>query len=209
MGWFKRSNAPVKLHIGAGDKRLEGWVNVDLKRLPGVDVVADVTKGLDFENVEAVFAEHFLEHLAVTDALAFLTESHRVLEDGGWIRLSTPNLDWVWLTHYRLDAEPGEKQLMAVRLNRAFRAWGHQFVWNRETLGWALAAAGFTDLRWCRYGESELPIFRGLERHETYGDSPEMPHVLIVEARKGAAQPAELARLRALLHDELLVHLAG
>ena len=209
MAWFKGSKAPVKLHIGAGDKRLEGWVNVDLKRLPGVDVVADVTKGLDFENVEAVFAEHFLEHLSVSDALNFLREAHRVLRDGGWLRLSTPNLDWVWLTHYRLDAEPADKELMAVRLNRAFCGWGHQFVWNREFLSRALVAAGFTGLRWCRYGESELELFQGLERHETYGDSPEMPHVLIVEASKGTADPKELARLAGLLHDEFLVHLAG
>lgn len=207
MGWFE--SKPVKLHVGAGDKRLEGWVNVDLKRLPGVDVVADVTHGLKFKNVEAVFAEHFLEHLPVDKALAFLREAHRVLKDGGWLRLSTPNLDWVWLTHYRLDAEADEKRLMAVRMNRAFRAWGHQFVWNREMLERALEACGFTDLAWCRYGESTHEIFRGLERHETYGDSPAMPHVLIVEAAKGAPRPEKLAALSDLLNRELLVHLPG
>lgn len=207
MGWF--SGKPVKLHVGAGDKRLEGWVNVDLKRLPGVDVVADVTQGLKFKNVEAVFAEHFLEHLEVDKALAFLLESHRVLADGGWIRLSTPNLDWVWLTHYRLEADPDEKRQMAIRMNRAFRAWGHQFVWNREMLARALEACGFRDLAWCRYGESRHDFFHGLERHETYGDSPEMPHVLIVEAAKGAPRPELLAELSDLLRRELLVHLPG
>lgn len=207
MGWF--SGKPVRLHVGAGDKRLEGWVNVDLKRLPGVDVVADVTRGLKFQDVETVFAEHFLEHLPVDKALAFLLESHRVLRDGGRLRLSTPNLDWVWLTHYRLDAEAEEKRLMAIRLNRAFHAWGHQFVWNRELLARALEACGFTGITWCRYGESEHDVFRGLERHETYGDSPEMPHVLIVEAAKGAPQPDKLAELSALLDRELLVHLPG
>ena len=52
-----------RLHIGSGRERLEGWVNIDAQALPGVDVVADVTKGLQFENVEAIFAEHFIEHL--------------------------------------------------------------------------------------------------------------------------------------------------
>jgi predicted SAM-dependent methyltransferase len=207
MAWF--NDKPVRLHIGAGDKRLDGWVNVDLKRLPGVDVVADVTKGLRFENVEAIFAEHFLEHLFITDALSFLLESHRVLAPTGRLRLSTPNLDWVWLTHYRLDAPGDEKLLQAVRLNRAFRAWGHQFVWNPEILAAALRACGFVDLVWCRYGESEHEVFRGLERHETYGDSPELPHVLIAEASKGEPQPELLASLRAQLHDEFLIHLPG
>ncbi len=207
MGLFARK--PQRLHIGSGDKRLEGWVNIDLKPLPGVDVIADVTRGLDFQDVEAVFAEHFLEHLPIDAALDFLCESHRVLAPGGWLRLSTPNLDWVWITHYRLDAEASDKRLNAIKLNRAFRGWGHQFVWNREMIAEALLACGFERVRWCRYGESELPVFQGLERHETYGDSDDLPHVVIVEAAKGPAQPQRLAALRDLLRRELLDHLAG
>jgi hypothetical protein len=209
MSWFGSRRGPVRLHVGSGDKRLEGWVNVDLKRLPGVDVVADVTKGLRFSDVEAIFAEHFLEHLPVESALAFLLEAHRVLQPGGWLRLSTPNLDWVWLTHYRLEEAAAEKSLMAVKLNRAFHGWGHQFLWNREVLGWALEGAGFSGVRWCRYGESELAVFQGLERHETYGDSPELPHVIIAEAQKGERRPERLAELRRLLETEFLAHLGG
>lgn len=209
MALFGKPKQPLRLHVGSGDKRLEGWVNIDLKGLPGVDVVADVTQGLQFENVEAVFAEHFLEHLGLDDAFAFLLESHRVLRPGGWLRLSTPNLDWVWQTHYRHDAEPDDKRLMALHTNRAFHGWGHHFVWNREMLGRALEACGFTDLRWCRYGESELEVFRGLERHETYEDAPGLPHVLIVEAAKGEPQPELLAALRRQAAAEFLDHLAG
>jgi predicted SAM-dependent methyltransferase len=212
MSIFSRAQAAAlrpRLHVGAGRARLDGWVNIDLQELPGVDVVADVTRGLDFHDVEAVFAEHFLEHLRVDAALAFLVEAQRVLAPGGWIRLSTPNLDWVWETHYRLGADPETKRLQAIGLNRAFHGWEHQFLWNRELLGEALAAAGFEAVRWCRWGESELPLFRGIERHETYEDRPDLPHVLIVEARKGEPQPARLAALRELLAREFLMHLKG
>lgn len=200
---------PLRLHIGSGDKRLEGWLNVDIQQLPGVDVVADVTKGLKFEGVVAVFAEHFLEHLTIHDALAFLLEVHRALADEGWFRLSTPNLDWVWATHYRRDAAPEEKRDMALVANRAFRAWGHQFLWNPEMLDEALVACGFVDLRACRYGESEHRELRGLERHETYTDEPTLPHVIIREARKGKAQPDRLAALRRHINERFWVHLAG
>ncbi len=201
--------APLRLHVGSGDKRLEGWVNIDLQALPGVDVVADVTKGLNFDRVQSVFAEHFLEHLAIGDALGFLLEVHRLLAPEGWLRLSTPNLDWVWETHYRRQAEPGEKRLMALRSNRAFRGWGHQFLWNPEMLDEALAACGFDEIRACRYGESERPEFRGLERHETYTDVPGLEHVIIREARKGAPRPERLAALRQQIGEHLLAHLAG
>lgn len=201
---------PLRLHIGCGRARMEGWVNIDVQALPGVDVVADVTKGLDFPDgrAEAVFAEHFLEHLPLADALAFLRESHRVLAPGCWARLSTPNLDWVWATHYRLGSAPEEKRDAALRLNRAFHGWRHQFLWNREMLEEALLASGFDQVRFCRYGESDLPLFRGIERHEMYADAPGLPHVLIFEARKGPAQPERLAALQELVGREFLMHLA-
>jgi predicted SAM-dependent methyltransferase len=201
-------SAPAtRLHIGAGNKRLADWINVDLLPLPGVDVVADVTAGLQFSDVEAIFAEHFLEHLRLDKALDFLCEAHRILRPGAWMRLSTPNLDWVWITQYTLHAEPDAKVDFALRLNRSFHAWGHQFLWNRELLERALLAAGFAELTWCTYGNSPRPLFTGLERHETYGDTPELPHVLIVEARKAEPQPEALAELRQLSATVFLYHL--
>ena len=199
-----------RLHIGSGEQRLEGWVNVDLRPFPGVDVVADVTQGLEFSNVAAVYAEHFLEHLRLDDAFKFLAEVHRVLGRGGWLRLSTPNLDWVWQSHYRLDAPAEEKRRLAVMLNRAFHGWEHRFLWNREMLETALLTTGFAELRWCRYGESEREVFRGIEHHDTYGDTPELPHVLIVEAKKGSPRPEqERQALRDWLEGEFLSHVAG
>jgi len=180
---------------------------MDIQPLPGVDVVADVTKGLRFTEVEAIFAEHFLEHLAIGDAVQFLLEAWRVLVPGGWLRLSTPNLDWVWSTHYRLDLEDGAKREAALGLNRAFHGWRHRFLWNRELLGEALGACGF-EARWCRYGESELPVFQHVEHHETYTDLPELPHVIIAEAQKYVPQPERLRSLRDLIEREFLRHMA-
>jgi predicted SAM-dependent methyltransferase len=199
--------SPVRLHVGSGKARLEGWVNLDYQDLPGVDVVCDVTKGLGFRNVEAVFAEHFLEHLALDDAVRFLEECHRALVPGGWVRLSTPNLEWVWHTHYRLDMTPVEKRNASLRLNLAFHGWRHQFVWNRDLLAEALTCCGFDLVRWCRYGESELPVFHGIERHEIYADSSDLPHVIIVEARKGEPRADLLVRFRDRIERDYLIHL--
>jgi hypothetical protein len=204
-----RFPAGTLLHVGSGDKRLEGWVNVDFQVLPGVDVVADVTQGLCFENARAVFAEHFLEHLFVTDALAFLLEVHRVLTPGAWLRLSTPNLEWVWETHYDRAVPAVDKPLMAIRANRAFYGWGHRFLWNAEMLEQALAACGFDSVRACRYGESALGVFRGIERHDVYRDEAGLPHVLIREAQKGEPQPDRLAALGQTLIDHFLEQQRG
>ena len=199
----------ARLHVGCGRERLEGWVNIDFQAYPGVDLVADVTRGLEFREAEAVYAEHFLEHLAIAQALDFLLEAHRALRDGGRIRLSTPNLDWVWATHYALEAEGELKERMDLHLNRAFYGWEHRFIWNRPLLARALEACGFTGLEWPAYGESRFELFRGIERHEPYPDRSDLPHVLIVEAEKGPPAPAALGSLRRFVQTELLDHLKG
>jgi hypothetical protein len=194
------------LHVGCGRERLEGWVNIDIQELPGVDVVADVTRGLHFREARALFAEHFLEHLTLEQALDFLQESRRALAAEGWIRLTTPNLEWVWQTHYAPGAPPPMQRLQCLRMNRAFYGWGHRFLWNRTLLAEAVAACGFEELRWCVRGESELPFFRGVERHPPDQDTAELPHVLILEARHSDPKADLLAAFRATAEEELLAH---
>jgi predicted SAM-dependent methyltransferase len=183
----------ARLHVGCGQQALPGWINIDNQQLPGVDQVLDVRNGLPFENAEAIFAEHFIEHLTLDQAIAFLRESARALSRNGILRISTPNLDWVYLTHYRVD--PAMPELESVRsclqLNRAFHGWGHQFLFNELMLRATLKSVGFSEIKFCRYGESEIPFLRNIERHEKSDDSPDLPHVLIVEAT-GRAEPVAL-----------------
>ncbi|MEO1367171.1 MAG: hypothetical protein AAFX50_08330, partial [Acidobacteriota bacterium] len=133
--------------------------------------------------------EHFLEHLPVAAALDFLVECRRVLAPGGWLRLSTPNLDWVWRHVYRPEASEAERALGGLHANRAFYGWQHRFLWNRPLLERALGGAGFGDVRFCRWGESSIEAFRGVEQHETYPDTDDVPHVLIAEAQRPSAVP--------------------
>jgi len=184
---------PARLHIGCGQQSLAGWINIDNQGLPGVDQVLDVRHGLPFSGIAAIYAEHFLEHLSLDEGLAFLAECRRVLRDDGVLRLSSPNLDWVMLTHYRgPGATPDDAREDCFRINRAFHGWGHQFLYNATTLESALGAVGFDRVERCAYGKSDRPEFAGLERHETWEDTPDLPHVLIVEA-SGTAAPRPFA----------------
>ena len=98
---------------------------------------------------------------------------------------------------------------MALALNLAFYGWEHRFLWNREMLARALTACGFEGLAWPDHGESEHEVFRGIERHRTYRDLPGLPHVLIVDARRGAPDPEALAELRETVQAGFLDHMKG
>jgi predicted SAM-dependent methyltransferase len=188
----------TRLHIGSGPLILKEWVNIDNQPYPGVDQVLDVTAGLPFADVSHVFAEHFIEHLAYADGLALMRECRRVLREDGVLRLSTPNLDWVWMTHYRIDGSDEEMLQGCFAANRAFRGWGHQFLYNERTLAATLRDAGFAEVARREYGESPHRELRGLERHEKSPDWGTLSHILIVEAwGRGGTAPSGLEAPRA------------
>lgn len=207
--WHYVSRAPNKLrklyfsrqaervHIGSGPQILPGWVNVDNVRYPGVDAVLDVTRGLPFRDVRFIFAEHFIEHLSLHETMYLLRECRRILTDDGVLRLTTPNLDWVWKTHYRLGAPTAEAVSNCFEMNRAFRAWGHQFLYNEETLRAVLHDAGFATVVRQEHGESTHPELRGIERHERYDSVDGLSDLVIVEASgRGGVAPTHLEEPR-------------
>ena len=71
-----------RLHLGCGTDIRPNWVNLDARKLPGVDVVADLddcrATPLPFpaDCIDEFFGSHVLEHLR--DPLACMQELHRI-----------------------------------------------------------------------------------------------------------------------------------
>lgn len=83
----------MKLNLGSGDDRREGFVSVDLR--PEIaDVVADV-RALPFEpaSVAEILALDVLEHLPPAHSLSTLVHWRDLLEPGGVLTLRVPNLE--------------------------------------------------------------------------------------------------------------------
>lgn len=78
-------------------------------------------------------------------------------------------------------------------INRAFRGWGHQFLYNFATLAATLRDAGFRDIVRVSYGESAHNALHGLETHEKNPDFDGLSHILIVEASgRGGIAPNDI-----------------
>ena len=171
------------LHVGCGPQLLRGWINVDNQPYDGIDAIVDVRNGVPYENLDFIFAEHFIEHLSFNDAQQFLRDCRRALAPNGVLRLTTPNLDWVWLTQYHPGQwqEPSEAVRDCFWMNKAFRGWGHQFLYNLQTLTECLHDAGFETIEEQKYGQSRHDALRNIERHEQYPDA-HLSHIVIIEA---------------------------
>lgn len=95
----------MKLHLGAGNQILEGYINIDNRQLPGINIVRDILRGLPFEDntIEKVVSENFLEHIPQTEVIWVMNEIWRVLKPGGIahhvIPLAGTFNDWQDPTH--------------------------------------------------------------------------------------------------------------
>jgi predicted SAM-dependent methyltransferase len=145
--------AGLKINLGSGSRPLEGFVNVDaLADAPGVDVVADITERLPFDDAsaEVVYASHILEHFPHGDTPRLLAEWRRVLRDGGLLLIGVPDLDVIarmiverpgWFT-------PPHNPWVGAIYGGQKDEWDfHKAGFNLPWLAHLLREAGFGDVR--------------------------------------------------------------
>ena len=177
---YLEAHRPAKLHIGCQDHQIEGWLNTEYGWGPPPGVLyLDATRPfpIDGNSFDYVFSEHMIEHVPVAGALSMLMECHRILRPGGRIRISTPPLEFLLDLmvrptpehlryadfHYREFLSDAPLKVPAAIVNDYYRAWGHQFVYDRGSLTELLQRAGFANLEEYPIEESRDDHLRGLE----------------------------------------------
>lgn len=148
----------LKLNLGSGKKRIDGYTNIDINPDTNPDIVADICQlPLDSGVCDEVMAIHTLEHLWLQDVLPALKEWFRVLRPGGRLVLELPCLEKILknfmrtppmaqLTLWGVHGDPG------THLKR--EVWQlHKWTWSLGDLAMALDKAGFDDIKeeQCRY----------------------------------------------------------
>src|ERR1035437_3760951 len=142
-------NCLRKLHLGAADKILTGWLNSDLE--PGLSkcIFLDAAKTFPFpdDSLDYVFCEHFVEHIDRQDAAVCFGEVFRCLKQGGVFRIATPNLE-KYTSLFGNTLTPEQAQFLSrfgsifkmgrvnpcVALNHIFYNWGHRFLYTYDEL---------------------------------------------------------------------------
>ena len=83
----------MKLHVGCGTKKLEGWINIDGVKSCRPDLVHDLTKPLPYGDLSAdeLKAESVLEHLDKYMRYCVFGDWARTLKVGGLIHIMVPD----------------------------------------------------------------------------------------------------------------------
>lgn len=81
----------MKLNIGCGAKRLDGWVNIDIRPGPGVDLVGNLETGIVLDDgcANEILLDNVIEHIG--NVTAAMNEIWRLAADGCRVRLITPH----------------------------------------------------------------------------------------------------------------------
>lgn len=199
---YLREHRISKLQLGSGQNLLPGWLNTD-KSVPdnwAGAIYIDVRERfpLPDESMDYVYSEHLFEHLNFIQAKNMLKECYRVMKPGGVIRLALPHIEFLLdlYQHPEKDinrryiewsaATDGRIPAMPVYVvNRFHTAWGHQIIYDFETLAALLTDFGFKDVIRCEVSKSSHPELCDIEGHFQV-----MPYdfacleTMIVEARK-------------------------
>lgn len=158
-----------RLHLACGWNILQGWANIDTLNNRNL-IHWNLLNPLPIEDnsIEYIFCEHYLEHIDRMQAKAFMTDCHRVLKEGGVIRISTPSLRKI-IDDYIKGHKLGCTEIDATAstpcqiLNKYMHWWGHEFIYDEEELSLLFSETGFrknSQAQWRVSSHSEL---NGLE----------------------------------------------
>ena len=156
----------LKLNIGCGPNRKEGWINIDLS--PGAELALDMRERIPFTDGSAIiiYSEHFFDTLDYPEEVQhFLRECLRVLQPSGIFRVGVCDTRWPLLDYVGV----GEGRWLQACENKEFYRpeWcktpldhvNYHFrddtkrhhSYDFETMENALAEAGFVEINQCQF----------------------------------------------------------
>lgn len=83
----------IKIDLGCGPNKKEGFIGVDKIKFDNVDYVCDLgNERLPFsdETVDEIHASHFLEHLTAEQRVFLINEAYRVLKKKAFMTIICP-----------------------------------------------------------------------------------------------------------------------
>ncbi|HEY4525880.1 MAG TPA: methyltransferase domain-containing protein [Candidatus Paceibacterota bacterium] len=124
-------NNKIRLHLGCGDKYMEGYVNVDYPQSEHsvmkvrADVYSDMMDLSYPENsIDEIRSHHLFEHFNRAEALSLLMRWRRWLKPGGLLLIETPDF-----------GACARAYTLAVSQRRKFQLWRH--ILGSQEARWA------------------------------------------------------------------------
>jgi predicted SAM-dependent methyltransferase len=143
---------PTRLHLGCGEKYLEGYVNIDyppdehpVQVSWPADVYADIRE-LSYEpgSVAEVRLHHVFEHFDRVTALGLLIDWYTWLEEGGILMIETPDFEASVRRFLKRRSRSHRGEIVRHIFGSQEAAWAfHADGWYEEKFHQVLEALGY------------------------------------------------------------------
>lgn len=136
----------MKLHLGCGDKHLEGYINIDIRYLPGVDRVDNIRflRKYEVNSVKEIYACHVLEHFSRWEYKSVLSRWFDILLPNGVLKIAVPDFESV-VKIYNKGVEL--KALMGLLYGgQDYEENFHHVIWDYKSLESDLTEIGFKNI---------------------------------------------------------------
>ncbi len=139
----------MKLHLGCGPRYIPGWVHMDARPAPHVDIVGPVERlPLADASVSFIYASHILEHFDRHHYKAVLAEWYRVLASQGVLRLAVPDFAACAAIYYERGLEDGLSGLVGLIVGGQRNGYDyHKMIFDEDYLRDDLLEIGFGEVR--------------------------------------------------------------
>lgn len=157
----------------------------------------DIIKGLPINenSCDGLYCSHTLEHLSLNDFRIALKNSFKILKKGGVFRCIVPDIEHLART-YISQLENGNSSASTSFINdtlmgikerpRGFKSFiksfygnsHHLWMWDNKSLTEELKNAGFTQIRQCKFNDSDDMMFKFVE------DESRFKNAVAIECRK-------------------------
>jgi len=164
---------------------------------PSNVLYGDIIKGLpiDDNSCDGLYCSHTLEHLSLKDFRQALKNSFRVLKKGGIFRCVVPDLEFAARAYIK-ELDNGNNlaslnfinsTLLGIKerprglkgfLSSFFGNSHHLWMWDSKSLSEELKNVGFTQIRDCKFNDSEDQMFKYVE------DAGRFECAVAIECRK-------------------------
>jgi len=137
----------LRINLGCGHLPLEGYINVDMRELPGVDIVAPVTQiPLDLGEVDEVFSAHLVEHFSQEEfTRQVLPYWVSLLKPGGVLRAVLPDAG-AMLAGFTSGQIPYEDLRQVIFGGQEYEGDFHFNMYTTASIGELFEAAGLIDV---------------------------------------------------------------
>ena len=147
------ANTSRRLHLGCGEVHISGYCNVDIDPSTKADVVDDILRLEKFPANFAthIYACHVLEHVGTDKVPNVLKRWRGVLQPGGELRISVPDLDRIvraYVDNWSHFQTPGNAPWVGLIYGgqtdiHDFHKTGFNLTW----MSYLLKDSGFVDIQ--------------------------------------------------------------